>query len=360
MGRAILACVVAACSFRPHAVPDGGVDAATIDTSDGSVCVGSGPFQICVKPPLPTNMLHLSGDFDTDNPPSATPCSQPTAIEGAWTTAGHPAYCMVIAQHVVITPNFTPHGGMHAFVVVATDGIMISGRVDSSSHRSPANYKGAGAALGFGCGPLQQAEISNGGGAGGSFMTAGGDGGDGNLINSATGQAAQADAAAPTKLRAGCSGEDGDNPGGLGGGALYFAAGKLIALADNTTIDASGTGGAGGTNAGNGAGGGGSGGMIVLDAPMITTGTGVVVMANGGGGGAGANTVDGMDGADPVGPAIPASGGNNNAAGGNGFARGLAATAGRAFSNMGGGGGGGGGGGYVYASHPLGTAIVSP
>lgn len=284
-----------------------------------------------------------------------------------------PAACIITGGTVTISSlNVT---GPRPLVVVAHDQITVTALLDVASHR-------ATAAVGAGSGPTDCQPFgrnaadapAGGGGAGGSFMFPGGDGGTGDGVNHQGGLAPSSDVGAPSRLRGGCPGQPGGggkpNDGGAGGGAVYLVSAGTIAVSG--TIDASGAGGVGG-DAQDGGGGGGSGGMIVLYGAQVTTASTTLLIADGGGGGGGgANSglnPRGSNGQDPMlaTPIAAALGGPGGILigftggdGGNGYATGSAATPGLSGDTGAGGGGGGGGGGYIQSNRDLGAAALSP
>lgn len=186
------------------------------------------------------------------------------------------------------------------------------------------------------------------GGAGGSYRTRGGAGGNDTLMPGL-------DNGTPSgvPLRGGCPGAAGGGPapgdGGVGGGALQLSVSGLLTVGDGGVLSASGAGGLGGTGDTSGGGGGGSGGTLLLEAQRITL-VNCALTANGGGGGQGGKNgqptgEDGSDGSRTT--ASPASGGNTGGIGGNGGPGAVNASNGSVGSNGGGSKSGGGGGGGV-------------
>ncbi len=317
-------------------------------------CHGSGTFRVCY-PTAPSSGVLLGSTLNTD---AGSPCEaqQPTN----WIGNGQPAACVVRATTITQSGSTTVVTGTRPLVLVATNSISI-GTLDVSSRRGDSNLGPASPAPVNQCLMFLQTPGNSAGGAGGSFLTAGGDGGIG--PGAAMAGRASNPVAAPTVLRAGCHGQQGNSGGetGKGGGAVLLVAGGTIAITGG--INASGSGGTGGGDRTGGSGAG-SGGMIVLFAQAFSV-AGAEVIANGGGGASGGNNnTNGNDGSDPVlsAPTTPAMGGPAGAggAGGNGFAGGVAATAGAGTGNPNdGGGGGGGGGGYVKSNITLPGATVS-
>jgi hypothetical protein len=306
----------------------------------GDLCVGEGTFKMCV--PRPVAPRSLSGGLSTD---TGCPLMQP--LDGVTT-------CMVTGTSITIAGDPLTAYGKYPLVLIASNEIVIQDALSVAS-ATAGMFVGAGANA-AGCPivpPPVSSDVGSGGGAGGSFGARGGSGGAG-----AAGQTAGAISAltggAPTTLRGGCSGGPGGgltaNPPGVGGGAVYLAAGKRISIAGK--IDASGGGGYGGAAPNGGGSGGGSGGMIALWAPMIDF-TGILVANGGGGGGGAVDDLDGGTGGDTISFDVAASGGLGARTGGCGEGAGCggiggvtgadAQDGGDDVSTVGGGGGGGGG-----------------
>ena len=314
---------------------------------------------ICLND-LPTSSPTLGGMINTDQSLDCDPYS-----------LGGGSYCVIAGVDLVV-PTVRVIGSK-PLVLIATGTITVSGTIDIASHTMLAS-RGAGsapdAACNYGTGPTGGQNPETRAGGGGSF---GGSGGYGGLRNNQTRTddsgkpGAPILIAAPTTLRGGCRGQDGNTApiaiGGLGGGAILLAAGTSIDITASAAINASGAGGNGGSNLRGGAGGG-SGGMIVLDAPTVNVlGR---VFADGGGGGEGGGTGNaGADGADPNGTIVP-RGGNGNAGEGSDGGDGsyLTVLTGEDGGNEGADSGGGGGGGagviWIHAQGGARTGIISP
>lgn len=324
-------------------------------TDNDAVCYGAGAYRVCTSP-TPTGTVALPATLDTDTS-SLCAAEQPTG----WDTQGQPAACFVFGGTIEVAS--TAVTGSRPLVLVATTRIEIAGVLDVASHRGGSRGPGFAARA---CGAFTPATLSTDmlggdGGAGGSFLTRGGDGGGGN--NAPNGGVSPVASSPPTRLTAGCDGQNGGagtgvaGAGGRGGGVVYLLSGGAIEITG--AVNASG---AGGSNGGNfaGGGGGGSGGMIKLSAPTIQV-TNAELIANGGGGSGGSdNNTPGVPGQDPdvATPLTPAPGGNGpSGVGGRGYADGNAAGNG-GDSNKGGGGGGGGGG-FIQSDRALTGARVS-
>ncbi len=360
--------VLLGCSFEHGTVtsgsPDGGINGSDdIDAPpSGTLCLGAAAYQVCV--PHPTMSVTVSGLIDTATAAECAP-AQPSG----WLAAGQPESCFIFGTSISIsgTARFV---GARPVVLFASNDISISGTLDASSKRGEAK-SGPGAPAPS-CRSFTQNPEENssgpGGGAGGTFMTKGGNGGDGNASN-VEGRAPNPEPK-PMRLRAGCNGQRGGvgdeppGPPGAGGGAVYLVAGGTITISG--IINASGAGGANGNNEAtkSGGSGGGSGGMIKLHATSIAVGAGGAVMANGGGAASGSDENGGGNfGSDPQAASMRAPGGarvSNSGAGGGGFAIGMPAVDGaKATGNNTGGGGGGGGGGYIQSNVRLTGGSIS-
>jgi len=318
-------------------------------------CHGSGAYRLCY-PNEPTTGVALGTNIDTDG---GAPCeaAQPTG----WTGQGQPTVC-VVRGTTITQSGTTTVTGSRPLVLAATTSISIA-TLDVSSRRGDANLGPASPSAAAQCSGFLQTPGVGAGGAGGSFMSIGGDGGIGNG-GSFAGRAANQLGTPPTALRGGCHGQLGGNGDetGKGGGAVYLVTGGTLSISGG--INASGSSGRGGTTRSGGSGAG-SGGMVVLFAASISANTAEVIANGGGGASGGDNNTNGNDGSDPslATPTTPAAGGpagGGGGAGGNGRAGVTMATAGSGTGNPNdGGGGGGGGGGYVKSNLVLTGATVS-
>jgi hypothetical protein len=351
--------------------PDAMDDAPMADAAP--ICVGSGAWQLCFTGAAPTNAVTLTGTINTDTSPLC-------ASNVTWTSSSQPLACVIAGNGISVGNSTTVSAvGTRALVLVSTSTITLGtgSSIDVASHRA-AGTTGAGSPSAlcpaFPTKPVDAA-LGAGGGAGGSFISAGGNGGAGG--HGAAGGTAPAGTSAPAVLRAGCNGQTGGLAAagsagvqGRGGGAIYLAASTSITFG-GSAINASGSSGTAG-DAMAGGGGGGAGGMIVLWAPTITANSASRLVANGAGGGGGGGGSKGQDGSDPsilqlTTPAQggPGGGGNTcggNAQGGDGAAGATVATTGT-NGNVGadcGGGGGGGGGGYVRSNVSITNVVTSP
>jgi hypothetical protein len=347
---------------------DAGVDAPDADPAlDASLCFGADNYEVCLSS-APSGSVTLEGTLDTTTD-AACLATQPTG----WTTRGQPASCFIVASDVTV--NDVSVSGSRPLVIVAST-IHVNGTLDAAAHEDMPTKIAPGAPFaGASCAAFPQVPTNRGsgagGGAGGSFMTLGGNGGEGNNGQAGNhgGTAAPIEASAPVALRAGCSGQAGGNAtasggtGGMAGGAVYLVASDSIAFGASGIINVSGGGGHASSSLGGG-GGGGAGGMIVLYATTINA-TSARLLANGGGGASGGNNGGGTAGTDPspTDPTTQASsvvGPMNCCTSGKGYAGGMDATAAVKSGAGLGGGGGGGGGGYIQSNQPLTNATVSP
>jgi hypothetical protein len=185
-------------------LPDGGLFDSPPNA--GSVCYGAAPFTICfATAPTGTIDVGTSTTFDT-----GTGTSIGTQLSCATTMSGGALYCVVAANTITINSVLRAVGSK-PLVLVAADSINVPATIDVSSHRNssppPADSIGAGADPTTGClagNPPNTGGGISGGGAGGSFIGAGGNGGNGG------GGAGGAHGSAPglgTVLRGGCPGQ---------------------------------------------------------------------------------------------------------------------------------------------------------
>ena len=356
----------------PSPMPNATLLAPTTHTlsivDDDQTCLGRGATALCFPTPVAT--VAVAGAFNTD---SSMLCETSAPVSG-W--AGGPSSCFVVGTNITVAA--TTVTGSRPLVLFASDNITVTGNLDAASHRVGAT---AGPGSNIGCGAYTDipgiSTFGAGGGAGGTFRTTGGNGGQGDGVANSGGGALAPDAA-PAILRGGCTGQKGgdgfagvgDNGGepGAGGGALYLVAGGTITINSGVVVNASGAGATAlaspdlGLYAGGG--GGGSGGMIKLSATTFSV-SGAIIMANGGGGSTGADdNTTGVSGNDPSTSAAGNAGqggtvGNGGGNGGDGWGGVTAAQSGGNGSSTEGGGGGGGGGGYIHSNLPLTGASTS-
>lgn len=352
-------CVASGCGFQIDFGAAGGDDGGMTRNDGGSPITGDASFG-CYGTGLLTVCLR------TQPPPSYTvtvPTTLDTNVAGNCTVvdANINGICVVVAETIDITSRLRSIGP-RPLVLVATQELSISGRVDVSSHEGDLGAGVSTTVCANGAGPS-----GLGGGAGGAFGGQGGRGGND------TGGTSGPSSSPPVALRGGCRGQGGGGPfgiggdGGHGGGSVYLIAGGSISV--DGAINASGAGGRGANLSvvagGGGGGGGGSGGMIVLDAP--TVGITGEVFANGGGGGGGANAVEnGGSGDDPASADAMPDGGTNAPGAGKGgrgtvgmFVDGGVGETRSVLTTGGGGGGGGAGYTHVYGVATV-TGRVSP
>lgn len=329
---------------------------------------------VCVPPPTEPLVSAICNEaqptFSTDGAFGYTNCLEPTPEN--WLSQGQPDACIVAFTHVEscsIGGDLVRVVGHRPLVLVATDSLETGGLLVDSENglRAPGANPAACAA----------GKSLAGGGAGGSFMTKGGSGGDGAV--GAGNLGAPAVVGAPTRLRGGCPGDGADDVRGNGGGAIYLLAGNTIRI--NGPINVSGAGGAGGDVGGGGGAGGGAGGMIVLVAPTVIVSDGsaqrsggspLLYAAGGGGGAGGLASGAGSPGGDVIPSGFPnfgpGYGGGNyctppctpeNGKGGAGSSGSGDGAPGGAGTSSGGGGGGGGGIGYIRVNSPNGPPAAS-
>ena len=340
----------------PRLAGDAGGDVADAPfgpPADASYCYGPAAFPLCFET-APTGTVTPGATLDTT---ASASCMEP--LPASWTAAGQPDVCLIAVADVNISSNLRVTG-TRPLVVVAAATITVSATLDVSSHAGGSAGAGAGS-------PPCTGDVldgggnatAGGGGAGGTLATPGANG----VGSFGTGGVSCPASTALAPLRGGPNGgtggygadPTGNTPAGLGGGAVFLAAGTSITISG--AIDASGGGGGGGTYFAGG-GGGGAGGTIALYAPTITAfGT---LMTNGGGGGtAGGNNGFTANGGDPL-LSTPLAGGaggvyESQSTGGDGCGHGTPAT-----SGSGGGASGGGGCGFILSNQPLSGATVSP
>ena len=324
---------------------------------DNDECYGTGAFKVCpdeapstdyTRDTLTFQNTSFNGGICADRQPPG------------WIESGQPDACFIVANNITIgTGRFE---GFRPLVLVAINSITINTLLDAGSHYSGSVGIGGPGFDPPSCGAMPTLNMGA-GGAGGSFLTAGGDGGSHGP--SAPGGVAASAVASSTVLRGGCPGQQPRlNTSGPGGGALYLIAGSSITIAPNAVINASGASGASGIQGWGGTGGG-SGGMIVMWAQSIQA-TQAHLLANGGGGGEGAegNTQNAIQGGEVnfASPLTAAAGGSGTAGGdgGAGAVQGIAAVGGSAGNSSNGAGGGGGGLGYILVHPALTGAVVSP
>lgn len=345
--------------------PTLGGDAGAKDSlDDASTCFGSGAYVVCLQV-LPQGPFTFTNNQVVDTAPGSMACS----AGAMWSIPNQPDSCFVVATAIEL-PSILVHGS-RPLVLVATDAISVTGTLDAASHVANGLIGPAAPAATCLAGTLPQNGTNGaGGGAGGSYVLRGGDGGSGNAGANNGGLSANA-VAMPGTLQAGCNGQTGGQGSsfppspGRGGGAVALIAGHQIVLNQGAILNVSGSGGHTGGAGDGGGGGGGSGGMLVLNAPSIVDSPGSIVIANGGGGGGGGGGATGSDGGDPdpKKPTSVAPGGGSTCGNNNGGFGGINATAPHVGANGGNGCAGGGGGGavgYIQANQPLSAAMASP
>lgn len=288
----------------------------------------------CAYPPLPAcptfslqpdvcvaafrDTVELSGTITVDTTmhqvTAAGAMTAPVAVTTTTIGAGSDAVEVdaIIAQDVRLTANTALRAtGSRPFAILASGSVTLDAMasIDVGSGGAGARSDCANSAI-----PGTSHMNGAGGGGGGGFGASGGSGtiGNSDMVNATMptpGGPGGASIPRPQGLLGGCPGAPGGMgkpPGGeageagLGGGAVYIAAGRAIMLDTGAAIAAAGGGGHGGhwaSGAGDGGGGGGgAGGMVWLDAPEVDW-TGASIIANGGGGGEGSDSAGpGQDG----------------------------------------------------------------
>ena len=358
VSRIGLCVLISACGYPPLDRPlDAALAAPTADSSvtapadAASFCYGSSTsiVKVCLDA-APSNALSIT-NLTTIDTTSSPMCASNIVAGGA-------GYCVIAATDIALEAVLRGTGSKPLVLIASGSitGTNPDAGVDVSSRRSGAPLLGAGHDPAT-CKPAAATPQLKGGGAGGSCISKGGDGGNGELTTNTAGHAADAIAAnAVVTLRGGCAGQDGDastGSAGHGGGGVFLISKTKIELAG--TILAGGQGGAGAAAGQGGGGGAGTGGMIGFDAPSIHVANGVYANGAGGGGGISGGNNAGSNGTDSSG-AGPAAGGDGGAnAGGNGGSGsaqsngGVGVTASAGITNNTGGGGGGGGVGIIKA-----------
>jgi hypothetical protein len=317
-----------------------------IDDPPGQACYGvqGGLFRACF-PAAPSMPMDLTQNLviNTDSDPACD--VRPTATGPV---------CVIARSTIRVGAGFSIRGyGSRPLVLISVGNFDVQGTIDVSSGIGAASTRGAGGNPASCQAPT--GALLDGGGAGGSFGTIGGEGGGGN------GQSfGGVPAAAPptiTTVRGGCPGGVGQgNSGavpGSGGGAVYLITPARLIL--DGGINASGGPGTGGGMQ-HGGQGGGAGGLVGIDAPTLE-GAGYV-LADGGGAGCGGDNVKGgapgtrsLHNQPPVGCTSDVISGGAGAWGTNPAEPGMNGGAGQ------GGGGGGGGAGIIVLFPP--TLVIA-
>lgn len=366
-----------------NVIPGGGEDLAT----------PPGPVDMATTPPdlqpLPLGLSHVPQHYLTDGTCELTVNTSIDTTARTVDGASVPAGCMFVTDSeagglnvaVLVVHSLTvPAGtvsvtGNVPLVVVAGTTINVAGVLDGSAKKATAGPGGGAPTVGAGKGPdgVHADPYSDAGGNGGSYGTAGNQGGvgtyNGTVVNPQAASSPYATAALATSVPAGsgggtgasenCNSKKGGN-GGAGGGSIQLSAGSSITVAG--MINVGGGAGAGGCRAstvdqGSG-GGGGSGGAIFLESPVVTVNGGLWANGASGGGGASGPDTAGSDGNNATTTQTGATGGPNGGTyGGTGGAGGAKNTAaGKGLDSANGGGGGGGVGRIVVRSR--GSATV--
>jgi hypothetical protein len=241
------------------------------DTGDGPktpFCYGLGMIQPCFDQEPSGTRLLTTETFNTDD--CAGGEKQDFAIAGSTVTT-----CVIAGASVgVANGEIATIVGTAPLVMVGVGSVVIgpNAKLDAGS---TANRIGAGGDAPA-C-PEPSLAVSDQGGAGGSFGTQGGRGGQ---------NVGSQPAIAPV-FHGGCVGGrgGGSTQPGHGGGAVYLISPKSIAVLGH--VLACGGGGAGAQPTTRGGGGGGSGGFIGISAASLSLPAGATILALGGGGGGG-------------------------------------------------------------------------
>jgi len=296
---------VSACGFTPAVGTDGNPrgDGGGGDVADSSTGLPA-PLHLTSDDGQPSDVdLVLSSPIVVDTSAltiTGTPLTLGTfdvrhQIQGNGEVAVLHLHSLTVAAGAVVQVV-----GTRPLIVVASDAIVISGKVDAGAKGATPGAGGFAPGMGDGQGlrGAHQGTYSDSGGGGGGFGDRGGAGGA--ITGCATplpgGIAGPSEGDDPISvLQGGAGGGAGegtacaDNLGGAGGGAIQLTSDKSIFVDETGVITAGGGGGTGGTDCGgsdgNSGAGGGAGGAIVLQAPMVTNQG--IIAANGGGGGGG-------------------------------------------------------------------------
>ena len=279
-------------------------DGGEPDADPGAPCDNWGApfFDACSVQANAELRLEMEGVyvFDTDALTLRNPESAEVAANIQVVPQGARSAVLVVAQRIFIDDDTELRAvGSRPLMLAAGDIASLRGTINVQSVREGTNVV-VGAGANVFC-PIddridgREAEpdrngVGGSGGAGGTFMAPGGEGGD-TTNRPMDGGRPLTPEAPPTILRGGCPGGRGVGqitrtpddiaPGGPGGGAVLIAAKSVIQF--EGTIHAGGAGGATGGNW-SGGGGGGSGGMVVIQANIINVMSDARIVAHGGGG----------------------------------------------------------------------------
>jgi hypothetical protein len=306
--RALVLCLsVSACGFAPALGPDGGArgdDGAGSGSADASQAV-PGPLHLTRDDGQPSDVdLVLTGNLvvDTSALSITSVLLDPAVFDVRHQVQGDGEVAVLHLHSLTVAAGATIQVvGARPLIVVASDAIVVSGRVDAGAHATTPGPGGFGPGLGAGAGRAgtHQGAYSDSGGGGGGFGDHGGAGGA--ITGCATalpgGLAGASQGDDPISVLAGGAGGGAgestacpDNLGGAGGGAIQLTSDVSVFVDETGVITAGGGGGRGGTDCGgsdgNSGAGGGAGGAIVLQAPSVTN-QGVIAANGGGGGGSG-------------------------------------------------------------------------
>jgi hypothetical protein len=318
----------------------------------------------CVQTLLLGNVCPTSFVQSITFPPTMTIQTDVVCGEILNTPAGE--VCLFAAETIIVNAQIVRATGTRPLALFGRSSIVIN-------TQGSFDVQAGGAGMSLTCNtPKGRSQAmfdqAAGGGAGGTMLARGGNGG---VPTGFPGVFAPIPSPI-AMLRGGCpGGAGGDNSNGVGGGIAGLGGGAIQLMSPGTvvisgTINAYGGGGRGGSavNQAAGGGGGGSGGLIAIDANKIIVNASAVLRAHGGGGGGGAagTGTGGMGGdalaTDGSGAAggMP-MGGNNNGFGGGGSsdASPSGGNGGNTVDTGAGAGGGGGGAGVILlrAAQPL-------
>jgi len=298
---------VSACGFAPALGADAstsGGDGHNIDGSDISNGLPA-PLHLTTADGQPSDVdLVLGGPIVVDTSAlTITSIPVPTGtFDVRHQVQGNGEVAVLHLRSLTVAAGATVQiVGTRPLIVVASNAIIVSGRVDAGAKGSTPGAGGFAPGMGDGHGlrGAHEGTYSDSGGGGGGFGDHGGAGGA--ITGCATplpgGTSGPSEGDDPISvLQGGAGGGAGegtgcsDNLGGAGGGALQLTSNISVFVDETGVITAGGGGGTGGTDCGdfdgNSGGGGGAGGAIVLQAPMVTN-QGVIAANGGGGGGSG-------------------------------------------------------------------------
>lgn len=251
----------------------------------------------------------------------SSPTTIDTAVMGRTITQRDGSQVSVLVHTSVTISSTVTVVGPRPLVIIARDGVDISGTLDASAMGAtpgPRGMAGASSVGGSAAGPGagqgggHAGDWADGGGGGGGLCGTGGTGGDGNGGRGGRGGGPTDIAADPETLRGGGGGGAGNGDGslfgvgGAGGGAIQISTrGTLTVSGRIVSRGSSGAPGRGGSGNDAAGGGGGSGGFILLEGSLVDVSGGVDATGapggsgdGGGGGGAAGGGAAGSNGGD--------------------------------------------------------------